>query len=525
MMRTESICPLALSPNPSPINGRGEQRRLPAPLARLRERGWGRGRALLPTLLALALSACSLAPDYQRPDAPVAAGWPAQSGVRYHGAGQGASLGPAASTADAGDAVPVDDLGWRAMFRDPQLQALIARALAENRDLRVALARIEEARALYGIQRGEEFPSIGAGVQGNRSHVARGLRAPGASSMASQYQAGIALTRFEIDLFGRLKNLSEAAREEYLATEEARRSVHINLVGQVALAYFNLHAARIQLQLTQGTLAARQVSYDLVKQRVDGGVAGELDLHQAAALLEQAAADLAGFARVEAQAQNALALLIGSRLPDALPEPAPMTLTDQVARVAPGLPASLLTRRPDILSAEAQLRAANANIGAARAAFFPSISLTGLLGVASPSLGHLFSGGAGTWNFAPSLTAPLFAGGSIRAGLDLARAREHMAVATYERSIQQAFREVADALAGEATFDAQIAALRQRERATQRVLELSTLRYENGIDSYLQVQTAQVDYFNAQLALMATGLAALVNRVELYKALGGGWLE
>jgi len=482
-------------------------------------------RLPLAVLTAL-LAGCSFAPDYQRPDAPVAADWPAQSGVRYQGAGQGAQLGAAlgAVTTDA-NAVSVDELGWRDMFRDPQLQGLIARALTQNRDLRVAVARIEEARALYGIQRGEQFPSIGAGVQGNRSHLARDMRAPGASSIASQYQAGIGLTRFEIDLFGRLKNLSEAAREQYLATEEARRSIHINLVGAVAQAYFSLRAARIQLDLTRRTLTARQVSYDLVRQRVEGGVAGELDLHQAAALLEQASADLAGFARVAAQAGNALALLIGSALPDDLPEAAPMTLADQVARVAPGLPASLIERRPDILAAEAQLRAANANIGAARAAFFPSISLTGLLGVASPSLSRLFAGGNGTWNFAPSLTAPIFAGGSIRAGLDLAQAREHIAVASYERSIQQAFREVADALAGEATYDAQIAALVQRERATRRVLELSTLRYDNGIDSYLQVQTAQVDYFNAQQALVQVGLAALANRVELYKALGGGWLE
>jgi len=395
----------------------------------------------------------------------------------------------------------------------------------ENRDLRIAVARIEEARAAYGIQRGEEFPSIGAGLQGNRTHLARDLRAPGASSIASQYQAGIGLTRFEIDVFGRLRNLSEAAREQYLATQEARRSVHINLVGAVAQSYFNVRAARIQLALTQQTLAARQVSFDLVRQRVEGGVAGELDLHQAAALLEQASADLAAFTRVAAQAENALVLLIGTALPADLPEAAPMTISDQVAAVAPGLPASLIERRPDILAAEAQLRAANANIGVARAAFFPSISLTGLLGLASPSLGHLFSGGNGTWNFAPSLAAPLFAGGSIRAGLDLAQARNHIAVASYERAIQQAFREVADALAGEATFDAQIAALSQRERASHRVLELSTLRYENGIDSYLQVQTAQVDYFNAQLAQMAAGLAALANRVELYKALGGGWVE
>jgi len=480
---------------------------------------------LAPLLVASLLAGCSLAPEYQRPDAPISGNWPQQAGVRYQGAGQGASLSDARILQDAVGALPASELGWRAMFRDPQLQALIARALLENRDLRIAVARIEEARALYGIQRSEQLPSIGAGLQGSRQHLAREFRAPGASSISSQYQLGVGLTRFEIDFFGRLRNLSAAAREQYLASEEARRSVHINLVGQVAQAYFVLRAAQIQLDLTQRTLAARKVSYDLVRQRVEGGVAGELDLHQAAALLEQASADLAGFARAEAQARNALTLLTGAPVPVTLASKVPFTRVEQVAQVAAGLPASLIERRPDILAAEAQLRAANANIGAARAAFFPSLSLTGLLGLASPSLSRLFDGGTGTWNYAPSLTAPIFAGGSLRAGLDLAKTRNHIAVATYERTIQQAFREVADALAGEATFDAQIEALRQRERATQRVLELSTLRYESGIDSYLQVQTAQVDYFNAQQALVQIGLAALSNRVELYKALGGGWGE
>lgn len=477
-------------------------------------------------LLAL-LAGCSLAPEYQRPAAPVPESWPDQLQLQY---GQGqtqATLGrqPAPAVAP-GQGVPAADLGWRDFFRDPRLRELVRLALEGNRDLRIAVQRIEEARAQYGIQRGQLFPAIGAGVQGTRQRLPRDLRpgGPDSSSISSQYQAGVGLTTFEIDLFGRLRSLSEAALQQYLATEQARRAVQINLVGQVAQAYFNLRAAEEQLALTQRTLQARQASYDLVKRRFDGGVASELELAQAKTLLDSASADLAQFARAREQAVNALVLLLGGPLPPDLPEPAPFD-AGQLAAIPAGLPSDLLTRRPDILAAENQLRAANANIGAARAAFFPTISLTGLLGVASPSLSNLFSGNGTFWSYSPSITTPIFAGGSLQAGLDLARARSNIAVAQYEQAIQQAFREVADALAGEATYAAQIEALRELAQSSARRLELSNLRYEGGIDSYLQVQTAQVDLFNAQQALVGAGLQALINRVELYKALGGGWNE
>jgi len=478
-------------------------------------------------VLAALLAGCSLAPDYQRPDAPVAAAWPDQPRVQYGQDDPHATLGRQPADAVApGPGVPAAELGWSEFFRDQRLQALIRQALAGNRDLRIAVQRIEEARAQYGIQRGQQFPAIGAGVQGTRQRLPGDMRpgGPDSTSISSQYQAGIGLTTFEIDLFGRLRSLSEAALQQYLATEQARRSVQINLVGQVAQAYFNLRAAQVQLDLTQRTLQARQASYDLVKSRFDGGVASELELNQAKTLLDTASADLAQFARSQDQAVNALVLLLGGPLPADLPEPAPFGRDQLLATVPAGLPSDLLERRPDILAAENQLRAANANIGAARAAFFPTISLTGLLGVASPSLSDLFDGGR-YWSFSPSITTPLFAGGSLRAGLDLARARSNIAVSQYEQAIQQAFREVSDALAGEATYTAQIDALRALEQSSQRTLELSNLRYEGGIDSYLQVQTAQVDFFNAQQALVQASLQALANRVELYKALGGGWQE
>ena len=480
----------------------------------------------LSVCIAAVLGGCSLAPEYHRPESPVPENWPTQPRVQRDTATGQVSLSgqPAAAVAPTAN-VPAADIGWREFFRDPRLQALIELALVNNRDLRVAVESVEEARAQYGVQRGAQWPSIGVGAQGTRQHLPRNMRVDPSESISSTYQAGLGMTSFEIDLFGRLRNLSEAAYQSYLATEQSQRSVHIALVGAVAQSYFTLRAAEVQLELTQKTLAARQASYDLVKRRFDGGVSSEMDLNQARSLLDSATADLAQLSRLRAQSINALTVLVGAPLPDDLPTPAIFGRDQLLATVPAGLPSDLLARRPDIMAAENALKAANANIGAARAAFFPTISLTGLLGVASPSLGTLFSGGQGMWSFSPSITAPIFSGGSIRENLNVAKARSNIAVAQYEQTIQQAFQEVSDALAGEATYEAQLDALRSLQDTTGRTLELSNLRYANGIDSYLQVQSAQVDYFSAQLSLVQAGLAALNNRVALYKALGGGWSE
>jgi multidrug efflux system outer membrane protein len=478
--------------------------------------------------LAALLVGCTLAPKYERPAAPIQADWPDQPKIVYTGYDRASTAGtqPASALSPASD-VAAADIGWRDFFRDPRLQALVSLALANNRDLRVAVQRVEEARGLWGEQRGALLPSIGAGIQGTRQRLPRDLRpgGPDSQSISSQYQAGLGLTTWEIDLFGRLRSLSEAAYQNYLASEQARRSVQISLVGAVAQAYLNLRAADVQLDLTRKTLDSRQASYDLVKRRFDGGVSSELDLNQAKSLLDSASANLAELARARAQAVNALVLLLGAPLPADLPPAAPFDNAQVLAAIPAGLPSALLERRPDILSAENSLRAANANIGAARAAFFPTISLTGLFGVASPSLSDLFKGGHGFWSFSPSITTPIFAGGSIRSALDVAHARNNIAVAQYEKSIQQAFQEVSDGLAGEATYGAQVQALRALEASSQRTVELSTMRYNGGVDSYLQVQNAQVTYYNAQLQLVQAGLASLLNRVQLYKALGGGWEE
>ncbi len=460
-------------------------------------------RAWLPLILSVALSGCSLAPKYERPQAPVPASLPVEQATQ-------------------GDRLAAD-LGWREFFHDPQLRALVELALENNRDLRVAIYRVEEARGLYGVQASERLPTVGIGGQGQITRLPEDMRQPGAASVTRSYQAGVGITSFEIDLFGRVRNLSEAAYQQYLATEAGRRTAHIALVAQVAQAYFNMRAAEQQLGLARRTLNARQQSYDLVKLRYDNGVAGALDLNQARSQLDSVRADQIQFERMHTQAGNALQLLLGQSIPADLPAAAANFGKDQLLDKVPvGLSSTVLLNRPDIESAEHQLMASNANIGAARAAFFPNISLTGMLGFASPALGGLFGSGNRYWTFQPNIVMPIFSGGTY-ANLQVAEARKHIAVAEYEKSIQTAFREVADALAGEATYAAQLDALRQLEQSTAESLELSRLRYENGIDSFLQVQTAEVALFSTQQQFIQVGLASLMNRVDLYKALGGGW--
>ena len=465
----------------------------------------------LPALAALVLAGCSLAPKYERPVAPVPAQYPSYA--------EAAQSGEHAVVAAA-------DLGWQEFFHDPQLQALIEIALQSNRDLRIAIERVAEARALYGIQQSERLPTFGAGGTAQITRNPEGLRmgGPDAQSVSRVYQAGVGITAFELDFFGRIRNLTEAAFQQFLATEEARRTVHISLVAQVAEAYFTLRATEQQLALARRTLAARQASFDIVQRRFDAGVAGALDLNQARGQLDSVRADIAELTRLEAQAQNALLLLLGQEPPVDLPASQPFGKDQLMASIPVGLPSDLLTRRPDIIAAEHALLAANANIGAARAAFFPNISITGLLGFASGQLGGLFSSSNRYWTYSPQLTIPLFSGG-VSGNLDLAEARNNIAVAQYEKTIQTAFREVADTLAGEATYASQLDALRSLEESTAQTLEIAKLRYEEGIDSFLQVQTAEVGLYSAQQQFLQTGLNSLLNRVELYKALGGGWNE
>lgn len=463
----------------------------------------------LSVLTTLALAGCSLAPNYERPAAPIPALYP--------------DAPPAGTATQSASAAA--DLGWREFFRDPRLLALIEIALQNNRDMRIAVERVQEARAQFGIQQSERLPTIGLGgnaqIQRNPENLRVGADAP---SVSRYYQAGIGNTAFELDFFGRVKNLSEAAYQQYLATDQAQRTVHISLVAQVAEAYFALRTAELQQDLVQKTLQSRQNTYDLVKTRYDIGVAGALDLNQAKGQVESARADLQNIKRVQSRALNTLQLLAGQPLPADLPAPSVFGKDQLLAAVPVGLPSDLLVRRPDIIGAEHALMGANANVGAARAAFFPNISITGLLGFASPALGGLFSSSQRFWSFAPQLTMPIFSGG-VSGNLDLAKARKNIAVAQYEKTIQTAFKEVADALAGEATYAGQLDALRSLEDSALQTLKLAQLRYDSGIDSFLQVQSAEITLYTAQQQFLQTGLDSLMNRVELYKALGGGWTE
>ncbi|MGB6106077.1 MAG: efflux transporter outer membrane subunit [Pusillimonas sp.] len=474
-------------------------------------------RSALPVLISLALAGCSLAPKYERPGMPVPGQYPDQDAVD--------NTGPRSANTVAPQVQNSSDLGWSEFFTDPRLKALISMALANNRDMRIAVGRVQEAQAQYGIVDSDRLPTIGVGANAQVTRNPENLRTDsGGGSVSRYYQAGVGMTSFEFDFFGRLRNLSEAAFQQYLATAQARRTVHINLVAQVAEAYFRLRTTQQLNVLMRSTLTSRTSTLELVQARYDAGVASALDLNQARGQLDTIRADLAAIERAESQAMNALSLLLGASIPQDIPEAAAFSRDQVLAAIPVGLPSELLERRPDIMAAENSLLAANANIGAARAAFFPNISITGLFGFASPQLGGLFGSGQRFWQFAPQLQVPIFAGG-VSGNLDLAKARNNIAVAEYEKSIQTAFREVADALAGEATYTGQLDALRSLEASANETLRLAKLRYETGIDSFLQVQNAEVDLYTTQRSFLQTGMDSLLNRVELYKALGGGWLE
>ena len=472
-------------------------------------------------LLSLGLAGCNLAPTYEQPAMPVPASFPPQPELTFNDQTGDVSRQMVGAQALAPGLGSAADVPWQLFFKDDVLRSLIGVALQNNRDLQVAVARMDEAEAIWGIQRGEMFPTLGAGLSGSRQ---RGPTAAGASNVvSSQYSAGIAMTAFELDLFGRLRNLSEAAFQQYLATAQGARAAQISLVADTAVQYFRLRLAQVLVNLTEQTLTARQRSYELVRARFMNGVASEMDTVQAKVLVDAAAADLARYTRDQELARNALSVLIGQPVPQALGAPPTFDDIKRLATVPAGLPSELLVRRPDIRAAESQLIAANANIGAARAAFFPNISLTGSVGTASTSLGGLFKSGSSAWAFTPSITAPIFAGGSLQAGLMQAQAQQRGAVANYEQRIQQAFREVADALAGEATLQAQLSARQAETAAAQKFLDLSNARFFNGIDSFLEVQVAEIQLFNARVQQTLTGFETISNRINLYKALGGGF--
>ena len=475
-------------------------------------------RFMLPALAAVALllSACSMIPAYERPAAPVAVTYPSHAASTDRADPANALATQTAST-----------IAWQNFFADTRLQGLIELALVNNRDLRVAVLNIDQARAQYQIRRADQFPTISGVLGGSRTPSASG-------SVTSLYSAGLQATAYELDFFGRVSSLKEAALNQYLATEEGRKTAKITLIASVANAYLSLLADDELLDITRQTLATREESIRLSKLRFDNGVASELDFRQTESLVEAARVSFAQQQRQRALDENLLTLLVGSPLASELPAAAstavvavtvPLAQMQPLVDVPAGLPSDLLTNRPDIRQAERQLLAANANIGAARAAFFPRIALTAGAGTASSQLSGLFKSGSWGLMFAPSLTLPIFDAGRNQANLEVSKVTRDIAVAQYEKAIQTAFREVADALASRSTLAEQLRASQAQANAESIRFRLSDLRYQNGVSSYLDLLDAQRSLFAARQAVVQTRLAQLQSQVGLYRALGGGWTE
>ena len=495
------------------------------------------------------LSGCMLIPDYFRPALPVSPAYPV--GPAY----QSSTLTPLQASRSA------DTIGWREFFPDQRLQALIAIAINNNRNLRVAVLNVANAQAQYRVQRSDLFPHInlsgigeygtlpeqtsitssagGGGGGGAASSVTGATNATSAVATAPTsvtttggqhisyryYNVGLGFTAFELDLFGRLRSLTTEAFEQYLGTAETARSTQISLVAEVASAYITLLADDGLLSITRQTVDSEQAAYDLTNTQFTGGTTTLLSVRQAQTSLEQAKANLSLYTRQRAQDENALVLLLGQPLPADLPPGRSLDEQDLMTGLQVGLPSDLLLRRPDIVAAEHNLLAANASIGAARAAFFPSITLTSSGGVAGSQLSRLFTGGGLTWSFSPQLNLPIFTAGQNQGNLDVAKAQTNIQVAQYEQTIQTAFREVADALAGRTTYVDQVQSQQRLVDAAADTLRLSLMRFRAGVDSFLPVLQAQQTLYPAQQTLLSLKQAQLTNTVNLYKALGGGISE
>jgi len=470
---------------------------------------------LAATVTAL-LGACTLEPNYHRPAAPVPA---LEVGAR----------GGAAAT----------DIGWREFFPDPQLQQLIALALTNNRDLRVAALNVQSAQAQYRIQRAELFPTVnataaeqaellpagvlgGAGAGGASSAASS---APGTGQVLHSYNVGIGFTNYELDFFGRIRSLNHAALQQYFTNDETRRSAQLTLVAEVAAAYLAVLADQTLLDITRVTLKSQTESYELTQRLFSAGTTTELALRQAESTVYTARANLAQYNRQLAQDRDALQLLLGAPIPDGIDVSGGLDRGTAVAELEEGIPSDVLVQRPDVLAAEHQLLAANARIGAARAAFLPAVTLTGNFGTESTQLSGLFKGDSRTWTFSPQISLPIFAGGANLANLQATRLARDTAVAQYEKAIQTAFQEVADALVARGTLDEQLEAQQALVNASSKAYQLADMRFRGGVDSYLSALDAQRTLYSAQQQLQTVRLTRLQNLVTLYKALGGGLLE
>lgn len=460
--------------------------------------------ALLPLAAAAVLAGCmNLAPTYQQPDAPIPQAWPTSAGAAQ---ATGAPLA-----------------GWQDFFVDERLRGVLALALENNRDLRIAALNIERARALYGIASASALPTVDVGGGASRVRTPGALTTNGQARVANSFSADFGLTAYELDFFGRVRNLSDAALEDFFSTEDARRSAQISLVASVAQAWLQLASDQQRLRLARETLQSQQRSYDLIRQAYELGAQSGVALAQAQTTVEAARGQAAVFDSLVEQGRNALALLAGAQPPaEMLPGDAPAAVAQLPAPPA-DLPSSVLQQRPDVLAAEHALRAAHHDIGAARAAFYPRISLTGSAGVASPSLSSLFEAGSRAWSFGPSISLPLFDGGARRNQLRATEVQRDIELASYEKTLQTAFREVSDALAERRTLAERLDAQRALVAASTRSFDLAQALFKGGGGSYLEVLDAQRALYAAQQTLIGLELTDQANRVTLYKVLGGGW--
>ena len=466
-------------------------------------------RKLFPLLaILLCLCGCPRRQEYARPEIPVPSTWPEKAAVQ----------------AETVTNLAASDIGWREFFADQRLQKVIELALAHNRDLRMAALNIEKVQALYRIQSAEQVPHLNAAAQAEGYRIPANMSSKDRASTVAQYTIGLTTASWELDLFGRIRSLKSRALEQYLATEEARSATQISLVAAIAQSYLALAADRENLKLAQATLEAQQASCDLIRSTRDLGMASDLDLRQAQTQVDVARVDIARYAGQITLGENAIQMLVGAPvaaelLPDGLSK------IGELKEVSPGLPSEVLLRRPDILMAEHQLKAASANIEAARAAFFPRIALTAGAGITSSDLTDLFKWGARTWSFAPQAILPIFDAGARQANYQVAQTDRDLALAEYEKAIQSAFREVSDALSLRATLVAQQAAQQSLTNNLQETWRLAQIRYQEGIDGYLGVLVAQRSLYAAQQGLLGLRLARLGNRVALYKVLGGGGVQ
>lgn len=461
-------------------------------------------RSLILILLAsTAVSACTLAPKYERPVLPVAQTWSTPTPE------------PAASVTAA-------DLDWRQVLVDPRLQGVVDLALKQNRDLRVAVLNIEKARAQYGVQRSALFPGVNGTISEQRSHTPAATSQTGQALEIEAYSATIGFTAYELDLFGRVRSLNAQALQSFFATQETSRSVRISLIAETANAWLTLAADQERLALAKDTLTTREDTLRLTQQQVDGGVGSLATLRNAQVQAETARSDVAVYTAQVAQDLNALTLLAGADVPANLLPSRDLASAQILADLPAGVPSDVLARRPDVLAAEHQLQGANANIGAARAAFFPRISLTGSLGSSSGELDGLFKSGTKTWSFTPQISLPIFAGGANVANLNVSKANRDIAVATYEKTVQTAFREVSDALSVRATVADRLAAQERLVVAATDSQRLSQQRRDAGLDSALTLLDSQRTLYSAQQGLITARLARATNLVTLYKTLGGG---